>query len=75
MTEEFLDIIKEAMEIEDREIDIADNFKEYDEWDSLAQLTLIAELDSNYGVTIDAEAFDKLTTLQDLLDEVTKRKA
>lgn len=75
MKEQFLAIIKEALEIEDRELNIEDNFKEYDEWDSLGQLTLIAELDANYSVTIDGETFDKLNTLQELMAEVEKRKA
>lgn len=75
MKEQFLAIIKEALEIEDRELNIEDNFKEYDEWDSLGQLTLIAELDANYSVTIDGETFDKLNTLEELMAEVEKRKA
>lgn len=75
MKEEFLGIIKEALEIEGRDLSITDNFKEYSEWDSLGQLTLIAELDANYGVTIEAAVFDELNTLQELLEEVDKRKA
>ena len=70
METKFLEVIKEALEIEDRELDMEDKFKEFDEWDSLAQLTLIAELDDNFGVTIQSNDFKKIQTLQQLFDHI-----
>ena len=70
MEAKFLEVIKEALEIEDRELDMEDKFKEFDEWDSLAQLTLIAELDDNFGVTIQSGDFNKIQTLQQLFDHI-----
>ncbi|MDG1279215.1 MAG: acyl carrier protein [Algoriphagus sp.] len=70
MEEKFINLIKEALEIEDREVSLTDKFKEFDEWDSLALLTLIAELDDNFGVTIQSEVFENITTLQELFDHV-----
>ena len=63
-------LIKEALEIEDREPKLSDQFKEYDEWDSLSRLTLIAELDDQFDVTIASEEMDALDTLQELLDKI-----
>ena len=60
MKEEFLSALKEALEIEDREIQIEDHFRDYPEWDSLTQLTLIAMLDDNYEVEIEMSDFKKL---------------
>ena len=74
MKEEFLSALKEALEIEDREIQIEDHFRDYPEWDSLTQLTLIAMLDDNYEVEIEMSDFKKLITIEDLLHEVMKRK-
>lgn len=75
MKNDFINLIKEAFEIEDRMLDMADRFKEFDEWDSLTQLTLIAELDEKFGVVIKMDDFKNITTLQDLYNEILSRKA
>ena len=36
MEEKFIELIKDVLEIEDREINMNDNFREYEEWSSLA---------------------------------------
>jgi len=64
---EFLNHFKDALEVEaENEINLADSFKELDEWDSLARLSLIAMLDEEYDVELESEDFDKLNTLEDL---------
>lgn len=73
MEEVFLSRLKEVLEIEDRKIELTDNFRDYEEWDSLNQLSLIAMLDEEYGVQIETDEFNKLTTVGNLLDEVKKR--
>lgn len=75
METEFLNLIKEAFEVEDRRLDMSDRFKEFDEWDSLTQLTLIAELDEKFGVVIKMDDFKNITTLKDLYNEILSRKA
>ena len=42
MEQKFLDLFKETLEIEDREISLNDSFRDFDEWDSLALLSVIA---------------------------------
>ncbi len=59
----------------DRDADIInteDSFRDYDEWDSIALLSLVAMLDDNYNVNIPRETFEKLETVQDLIDQVNK---
>ena len=73
MEAEFLEMITEVLEIEDREIQLPDAFRDYDEWDSLARLTLIAEIDDKYNMVIEEEAFKNAVTLGDLLNEIIKR--
>ncbi|WP_163381073.1 acyl carrier protein [Cyclobacterium sp. SYSU L10401] len=70
MEKKFLALIKEALEMEDREPQLSDQFKEYDEWDSLSRLTLIAELDDQFDVTIASEEIEAMDTLQELLDKI-----
>ena len=72
MQEKFIELIKEVLEIEDREVTLADNFKDYDEWDSLANLSLVAMIDDEFGVVIDNQKFKNMQTLQELFDEVSR---
>lgn len=65
-TQAFLEQMKETLEIEDRELSLDDEFKAYDEWDSLAYLSTIAMIDDEYGVVISAAEFRTLTTLGDI---------
>ena len=70
MKEKFINSLKETLEIQNREINLSDNFRNYKEWDSLAQLSLIAMLDDEYGVAIENEEFMKLITVEDLMNKV-----
>lgn len=70
MDNKFMSLIKEALEIEGRELEISDNFRDYPEWDSLGQLSVIAALDENFGVVIEGAEFSKINTLGELLAKV-----
>ncbi len=71
MKNQFIDLLKEVLEVS--YLSMSDNFKELDEWDSLALLTLIAELDEQYGVLIQSEELDKILTIQELFDLVQNK--
>ena len=73
MQQKFIDLFKEALDIEDREIKLSDTFRDYDEWSSLGQLSLIAMLDEEFDVVIEMAEFEKLLTVEELLGEVTLR--
>lgn len=75
MKEKFLTAFKEALEIEDQEIKMSDKFRDYDEWDSIAQLSLIAMLDEEFDLQIEGDEFDKLKTVEDLLKAVEAKAA
>jgi len=70
MEQKFLDLVKEILEIEDRDIHLSDNFRDYDEWDSLANLSLVAILDDEFSVVIDSQRFKQMTTLQEIFDAI-----
>ena len=74
MKENFLKLFKETLDIEDREINLSDYFRSYDEWDSIGNLSIIAMIDEEYGIVIEGPHFKNLKTLQDLWDEIEKRK-
>ena len=73
METKFLEMISDVFEIEDRTIEMQDTFRDYDEYDSLARLSLIAEIDDVYNVVIEDEVFKSLLTLEDLHTEIQKR--
>lgn len=69
----FIEKFAEAIEIEDSSMITLDTvFRELDEWDSLTYLSVIAFLDEEFNVQIENAEFEKLTTIQDLYDRVTK---
>ena len=73
MEEKFTQQLKEILEMEDQEIKLDDKFRDYDNWDSLANLSVIAMLDDEFGVYIETNDFKKLTTVGELMEEVKKR--
>lgn len=73
MKNQIIDVIKRALEIEDREINMDDHFRDYDEWDSLGRLSLIAEIDTEFEVQIEEEDFEKIQTIEELAREITSR--
>ena len=71
MKEKFLELFKEVFKLEDQEVKFSDSFRDFDEWDSLTHLSLIAMLDDEFGVQIEEEELDKLNTVQDIFEKVT----
>jgi acyl carrier protein len=69
-TNEFIIAFAETIEREAATINVSDCFRDYEEWDSIALLSLVAMLDDNYAVNIPRDIFEKLETIQDLIDQV-----
>ena len=70
--EKFIELFAEAIERED-EIKMVDNFRDYDEWSSIAYLSVIALMDEEYDTQIEEAEFKQLKTVQDLYDACTKK--
>lgn len=47
-----------------------DEFRNYEEWDSLAFLTLVAVLKDDYGIKLTSEEFNKMNTWEDVYRRV-----
>lgn len=73
MQSKFIELFKETLEIEDRELQMTDIFRNYEEWNSLAYLSLIAMIDEEYDVVIEGVAFKQLLTLEEVYNEIQKR--
>lgn len=70
MEEKLINLLKEILEIEDRTIELKDNFKDFEEWDSIANLSLIACIDEEFGVIISSNELKDLNTVQDILNKI-----
>lgn len=70
--EKFIELFAEALERES-EIKMADEFRNYEEWSSIAFLSVIAMMDGEYDVQIEEADFKKLRTVQDLYEACTKK--
>ena len=69
----FIEQLKEVLEVEDRELNPNDEFRNYDEWDSLVYLSVIAFLDEEYDIQIEEAEFQKLNTVEDLYNTALKK--
>ena len=54
-------------------IKMEDEFRSYEEWSSIAYLSLIAMMDDEYETQIEEADFKKLKTVQDIYDACTKK--
>lgn len=71
---EFVQQIAEQFdEIEQSEMTPNTEFKTLDEWSSLTALSIIAMVDENYNVILNAEDIRNANTIEDLFETV-KRK-
>lgn len=70
--EKFIELFAEALEREDV-IKMEDEFRNYDEWSSVAYLSVIAMMDEEYNVQIEEADFKKLRTVQAVYDACTKK--
>ncbi len=74
MEDKFINLFKETIEIKDEIIKPETKFRALENWDSLRFLSILAMLDEEYDVIIEGNDFQKLETIQDLIDEIKKRK-
>lgn len=74
METKFINLFAEVLELEgDHSLTPSTIFRDLEEWDSLAYLSVIAMIDEEYDIVIDGNDFKKLITLGDLISEIEKR--
>jgi acyl carrier protein len=69
MEAKFLEQFTELLERE-TPVAMVDVFREYDNWDSLAYLSVISFVDEEYGIVIPREEFGKMTKVKDIFDYI-----
>ncbi len=63
--DKFLDFVAEIMNVDTSDISMDTRYKE-GKWDSLMMLTLVMELEAEYGVSIPMESLGDVKTMADL---------
>jgi acyl carrier protein len=72
---EFLEKFAEAVEVEETgTLSAETNFRELDEWSSLAGLSVIAMFDDEFDITINGNDIRASHTIQDLYDLIAKKQ-
>jgi acyl carrier protein len=65
-----IELLQEVLELDEGSVKLSDKFRDYDEWDSLAYLGVIAEIDDEFDIVIPRDKFQKLLTVQDLINYI-----
>jgi acyl carrier protein len=74
MKENFLKLLKETLDIEDRDLVMSDEFRTFEEWDSISNLSVIALIDVEYEVIIENSVFKKINTIEELWAKIQELK-
>jgi acyl carrier protein len=74
METKFIELFKTTLEIEEKEINLNTKFRDLENWDSLSFLSILAMIDEEYDVIIEGNDFRKLVTIEDLINEIKKKK-
>lgn len=65
---EFLEELKDRLELEDVELNEDTNLKDLEEYDSLSVLSIIAMIDENFEKKLSAQDFQSITTVKSLME-------
>jgi acyl carrier protein len=71
MKEQLIKLLAEALEMESVAIKEDDNFRDYENYSSLSELSVLAMLDSEFGIEIEMKEFDNYLTVHDLINLVS----
>lgn len=74
METKFIELFKTTLELGGNDIDLKTKFRELENWDSLSFLSILAMIDEEYDVIIEGSDFRKLVTIEDLINEIKKKK-
>ncbi len=69
--EELLEKLAEILEVD--EVDVNKKFTDYEEWDSLCGLSVIAMLDSDYNMTMKNKDILEFNSIKDFCEAVINK--
>ncbi len=66
--EEKIAMLEEIMDLDEGTLSVDDNLEDYEEWDSLSKLSLIAEVKKQFGKVLSTNSIRSFKTVQDICD-------
>ena len=72
MKKKIIALLADVLEMNANEIKLRDKFREYEKWDSLSYLSVIAMMDEEFDIQIETNEFKTLITVEDLVDAIVK---
>lgn len=69
----FLSKLQEELEFES-ELEINTNIKDVEEWDSMAAMVLIGFVSDEFGMTLNADDIEAITTIESLIEKIGQDK-
>ena len=72
--DKFLNLVADILNREENSISYQDDFREYNEWDSLAALSFLAMLNEEYDVIISRRDFDDMITLEQIYQYIENQR-
>ena len=73
MKEKLINALAEAIEMDPAIIKEEDKFRDYETYSSLTELSVLAMLDSDFGIQIEMREFNNYHTVKDLVNLVESR--
>lgn len=70
----FIELFADAIDTDASVLSVDTDFREIDEWDSLAYLSVIAMLDDEYDIQIENAEFKILKTIKDIISYIESHK-
>lgn len=70
--EDLIQKLADILEVDD--LDITKKFKDYDEWDSLSSLSVMALLDSDYNLSMRGKEIEAFESIEAFCKEVLSRQ-
>jgi len=72
--QEFIEKFAEAIDIDAADLKAETEFRNLDEWDSVAYISVIAMMDEEYDIQIEMSQFKQLKTLGAIADYIENHK-
>lgn len=64
--EELIELVEEVMDLDEGTVSVDDVLEDYEEWDSLAKLSLMAAAKKDFGVALSAADVKLFETVKDI---------
>lgn len=75
MKEKLFDALAESLDMDSTQIKENDKFRDYENYSSLSELSVLAMLDSEFGIEIEMKEFNGYDTVADLLKLVSEKSS